>query len=779
MKRQWLSAQYLADLKLPAIAGHLSNVIKQAVREGWTWRAREGRGGGREYYIGSLPEAARIELARRAIAEAAMETPSTLSPNSEPLSSRSLDSGFVATGEAASPPAGTAFPLARFARAPQAAGERGGKAFLSASAPAHLSATKPARRAQARGAARLMIVGLLKAFAEAGGLSMIAARSNFAQLFNEGEIPVDPWVKAEAGRLTVRTLERWASQHGRHGAERLAGKYGHRKGKGQIEGNPELRDFAIALMAANAHISAKGLRDRIEARFALALAKRTVQRFMSTARTEHANLLLTAQNPDVWKNQRLVAFGSLSESVRGPNARWEADASPADIILLDPQADGGRRRYHLIGNIDVWSRRVKILVTETPKSTATMCVIRRSMMDWGVQKLQKTDNGKDFVSAYCVRAFAALKVEHRPCAPFTPEGKPHIERFFHTLQHDFIATLPGFVGHNVADRKAIEAQRSFADRLGEKDELIEVSLTRDELQARIDDWLDHDYHARTHEGLGTSPRLKTMEWTGPIARIENERALDVLLAEAPDTNGLRVVGKKGIRCDNAFFIAPELALHVGDRVQVRLDPDDMGQVIVYTVEGEFVCVAKCPERSGIDRREVAIVAKHLQKEHQRDLKAQLKAAKRDYRLGDLADEVAAMKRAQAASVIAFPRSEKTEAYDTPALAAAAIAARRLAGIETPRPLTDEERELAAEGMAALDLDREEPGGGTSAEVISLPERQAAATDAVYADDWQFYLHGLTHRATFKPGQLEIWEELHRSPSIQIRLQAMQEAETAS
>lgn len=773
-KVKWFNRDDLVDLALPAIAGSMRGVLDQANREGWLWRPREGRGGGREYHISSLPEAARIELARRAIAKTPMEhrtsSAADISPPSGPLSPSSLDSGFVATGEATSPPAGTSFPLARFATsAPQTADGRGGKAFLSA--------TRPASRAQIRCSARTMIVGLVKLFAEAGGLSMIAARANFAHLFNAGEIAVEPWVKAEVGRLTVRSIERWTSQLARHGAQRLAGRYGHRKGKGQIECDAQLRDFCVAQMAANAHLSAKGLGDRVKARFGLTIAKRTLQRFMSGARAQHANLFLTAQNPDAWKNQRLVAFGSLSEAVTAPNARWEADASPADIILLDPEADGGRRRYHLIGNIDVWSRRVKILVTETPKSTATMCVIRRSIMDWGVPQLQKTDNGKDFVSAYCVRAFAALQIEHRPCAPFSPEGKPHIERFFHTLQHDLIATLPGFIGHNVADRKAIEARRSFADRLGEKDALIEVSLTRDELQARIDDWLAHDYHARHHEGLGTSPRLKTMEWTGPIARIENERALDILLAEAPDTAGLRVVGKKGLRVENALFIAPDLALHIGERVQVRLDPDDMGQIVVYTIEGDFVCVAKCPERTGIDRREVAVLAKHLQKQDQRDLKARLAAAKRDYRLGDLADEVAAMKREEAASIIEFPRANPTENYDTPMLAAAALAARRLAGIETPRPLTDEERALAAEGMAALDPESEDDAA--SADIISLPERQAATTDAVFSDDWKFYLHGLAHRSTFTAGQMEIWEELHRSPSIQIRLQAMREAESAS
>ena len=38
-----------------------------------------------------------------------------------------------------------------------------------------------------------------------------------------------------------------------------------------------------------------------------------------------------------------------------------------------------------------------------------------------------------------------------------------------TFQHDCAAILPGFVGHNVADRKMIEERKAFAARLKEDD----------------------------------------------------------------------------------------------------------------------------------------------------------------------------------------------------------------------------------------------------------------------------------------------------------------------
>jgi putative transposase len=70
VKQEWFSAAELASLKLPMLAGTTANIIVTARREGWQdaeregtwWRARAGRGGGVEYHIVVLPQAARKSL---------------------------------------------------------------------------------------------------------------------------------------------------------------------------------------------------------------------------------------------------------------------------------------------------------------------------------------------------------------------------------------------------------------------------------------------------------------------------------------------------------------------------------------------------------------------------------------------------------------------------------------------------------------------------------------------------------------------------------------------
>ncbi len=80
----------------------------------------------------------------------------------------------------------------------------------------------------------------------------------------------------------------------------------------------------------------------------------------------------------------------------------------------------------------------------------------------------KTDNGADYVSKHISRIMAGLSIEQIKCPPFTPEAKPHVEGVLGTFSRDMLELLPGYIGHNVAQRKDIEDRKSFAERLFKK-----------------------------------------------------------------------------------------------------------------------------------------------------------------------------------------------------------------------------------------------------------------------------------------------------------------------
>ena len=85
--------------------------------------------------------------------------------------------------------------------------------------------------------------------------------------------------------------------------------------------------------------------------------------------------------------------------------------------------------------IDVYSRRLRYLVSKTSKATAIVALLRHCIIDWGVPETLKIDNGKDYKSAHVTRVLDGLEVNRVYCTPFQGQEKPHIERSFHTFLH--------------------------------------------------------------------------------------------------------------------------------------------------------------------------------------------------------------------------------------------------------------------------------------------------------------------------------------------------------
>ena len=232
------------------------------------------------------------------------------------------------------------------------------------------------------------------------------------------------------------------------------------------------------------------------------------------------------------------------------------------------------------------------------------------MLRWGMPETVKTDNGSDYVSHYTTAVFRSLGVHQELCAPFSPWEKPHIERAFRTFCHGLVELMPGFVGHNVSERKAIEARRTLADRLTKRgSEPVEIAMEPDELQEVCDAWCESVYAHEVHGSLGKSPFQMEAAWTEPVQRITNERALDVLLQVLVSNRGRRTVQKKGLRIDGAYYVAPELAPIVGNEVVVRYDESDLGRMFVFDGEQQFICIAEDPARTGIQMSEVTAAAK--------------------------------------------------------------------------------------------------------------------------------------------------------------------------
>ncbi|MFT4098463.1 MAG: DDE-type integrase/transposase/recombinase [Rhodoblastus sp.] len=630
--RDWLSTAEFAALALPGLPATQRGWNEFAEREGWLSqtnlvRQRKARGGGLEYHISLLPQAALALYTARTV-------------------------GAVALGHE--------------------------DAARAAAEPAAEQLTMPAIETRD---AKLALIAAADRFARDAALTRNTADRLFSVQYNRSAIEMEPWIRQAVRELSPRTLARWRAA-ARQGAAKLGVDRGAaRRGTGALDA-PEVRAFVLGLIAYQPHITAKRVADNLGARFpGLTPPVRTVQHVLKRLKTDEKIALTAITNPDAFKSKYELS-GANSNAVERLNEQWQIDASPADVLLTTG-------RHSIYACIDRFSRRTIILVTKTPRADAVALLIRKALLAWGVPERIKTDNGSDFRAKRTVGLFAALGIEIEVSPPFTPKAKAHVERVIGTFQRDCAADLPGFIGHSVADRKVIEERKAFASRLGESaDHVFCVEMDAQAFQARCDHWAEIRYAHAPHAGLkGATPAAVAAAWPGKLRRIDDIRALDMLLAPIAGGDGLRIVTKRGVRVENAHYLTPSVLPET--RCLVRMDPADLGRIWLFSEDGaEFLGEGICPELAGVDPQKAVAEAKAINRRLVAESAAEIKAAMREVKRDKaaLAEAIARREAEAAGKLVAFPRAAET--HTTPALQAAgeAVADHVVAPAEKVAPI---------------------------------------------------------------------------------------------
>lgn len=642
--KAWLTAAEAAVEALPGWSYSKSQINRLITDAGIKCRNRNARGGGREFHWTSLPREAREEYLRRHGRAVGLPMLATVSP-----AARETEKDLRAETRRKIADAAAAYVL---------------------------------RSKRGKGAA-------LEAFAE-------LYRHRRVRGLEEMDYQLEPSV-------TPAQVREWDRVIRNHGIGALIDGRGRKKGSGFFhrDENKEARIYVTAMLAKHQKITAGELCGDLERELGIPVALRTMQAYLAALRSRDPGLLKATHNPDKHRSHHRPAFGSRSENILRLNQLWELDATRADAMCLLP--DGSQRRVALTAVIDVYSRRAMVLVSDQPRAVATMALLRRAVMTWGVPEILKTDNGKEFSNRDVLAFCGGVGITISYSRPFHPEEKPHIERFFGSLNRSLFPALPGFVGHSIVDRTAIRSRASFAHRFGDEARLLfDTELSPHGLQARLDAWCRDYYETRPHSGLkGQTPCNVALLQADQVKRLTDMRALDQLLLPIA---GTRVVLKKGISVNGRFFIAEELGAIMGQRVLVRHDPHDPSRIMVYRSHDEtFLCMAVDPELSGHSRMQIAIGA---QKEQRRVLNAAREAVRNVHRLhppGSLADRRLA--HLQGDGFALDPAAEQAlDAAVNPRLIAAARAADASEAHgqpEQPIEPTAEEHEAAAAILAEI------------------------------------------------------------------------------
>lgn len=665
--KHWLTSVEIADLRLPGMPGTDRGVRMLAEREDWErfsalCRQRSGRGGGLEYHVKLLPVAARVAY-------------------------------FGA--EAPAPVAGAALQAA-----PEPAAGTTSAATLQLDA-------------------RLAVLGALKAFVRSSEMKQTVAINYFVDLYNLGKVELPPWAATILPRLSTRTVLRWlsASREGETGClavDRGAG----RRGQGVLDAafDGEIKHFAIAVHSLNDLYTTRQVYGAVVGEFGARLeqagislpGQRAFEIRFNAWKQEYAAGLLRIMDPDGFRSKMKVS-GSYAHLAPHLNALWQIDASPVDAMCVD-----GRHSIYVC--IDYWSRRIILFVSKTPRSEAVQLLMRKAILAWGAPDAVKTDNGSDFVARATVRLFARLQIEAIRSDAFSPWQKGVVERNIRTFQTDCARMLPGFVGHNVAQRKKIESRKAFSQRLGQENDAFNVTLTGEELQQICDHWAADIYAQHEHGGIGKmTPFARAASSMRQIRSVDAD-ALAALLMQAPDGDGYRTVGKSGVRV-GGFHYQP-MGILPGERVFVMLDPADKGTIWLFADESLDRPLGRAVngELAGIDPTELQAQRKAMQTRMVDEQMAEAKAMIRSKRVTDrtVLDHRLAQAALQAGNLVAFP--PRSQIHSTPALDAGAEVAAMRRG-DAPRAAAQTPEQLRVQAEIEADL------AGTQVPPVVTPLRR--------------------------------------------------------
>jgi putative transposase len=246
----------------------------------------------------------------------------------------------------------------------------------------------------------------------------------------------------------------------------------------------------------------------------------------------------------------------LRQAISGPtkafeaplvNELWMVDFSPGPFLHLPGQKKA--TPTHLCVLLDDHSRLVPHAAYYLKADTRSFhCSLKEAIRRRGLPRKLYTDQGGPFVNDHTRVICANLGIRLLHAKPYHAWSKGKIERFFHTLQQDFEATL------RLAGQQASSLE---------------------ELNGRLADWLQTLYHVRHHEGIGMSPQQRFAQGSAQVRALDPHLDLDRLFY----AQELRRVRKDGtVRLDNGLYEV-DLALR-GLEVRLRFDPWTLARVEV-------------------------------------------------------------------------------------------------------------------------------------------------------------------------------------------------------
>lgn len=260
-------------------------------------------------------------------------------------------------------------------------------------------------------------------------------------------------------------------------------------------------------------------------------------------------------------------------SMEYPGDCWQTDISQGPHLTIN----GKKMRTYLTAFIDDASRAIMAASFSYEQNLiSVLSVFKQAVQRRGIPKKLFMDNGKVFRSDQLQYICASLGTIVSYAAPYSAASKGKIERWFKTLQSQWL---------NLLDWNSI------------------ASL--EELNQRLQAYIETQYHQAVHSTIKAKPLDKYMEHINRIRFIPSKQELDNIFLYRVTR---KIKNDATVSISNVLFEVS--AKYIGDQVQIRYDPSCLDKAYIFNDSGVCLDVVYPVDRVANSRIPRSILTKN-------------------------------------------------------------------------------------------------------------------------------------------------------------------------
>ena len=275
-----------------------------------------------------------------------------------------------------------------------------------------------------------------------------------------------------------------------------------------------------------------------------------------------------------------------------------ADGHVLNFQVQDPFS-GKPTRATLVGFLDWKSTALvgyEIMMTENTQGIVS--ALRNAIINLGlIPKIVYQDNGKAFKAKYFQKTdftesgfngvYSNLGIKSVFAKPYNARAKV-IERFFLDFQEEFEKMMPSYIGTSIENKPAWLNRNEKMHKELHKKLTNNYVPTVQEVSAYINYWLD--YHNNK-----ICPNAKDMTIKECLNTVQKQDIDINILNDLMMKTEPRVINKHGITFLGMHY-RNDLLLNLREKVYIRYSLFDLTKIHVYSLKGEFLCVAHRVEK---------------------------------------------------------------------------------------------------------------------------------------------------------------------------------------